>query len=101
MDNVPAWGQCGSCGRWFYGSDTLADGGGVCSVCSSDSTLEDLVPMSPASVASNGDAPPGDVWALCDGCDRWFYCEGWGPEVGVAPACPVCTAEASVVTVVQ
>lgn len=101
MAKASAWAQCDSCGRWFYGSDTLAEGAGVCSVCASDNPPEDLVPMSPASVASNGEPPPGDVWALCNGCDRWFYCEGWSPKVGVSPSCPVCTTEASAITVVS
>lgn len=37
-----------------------------------------------------------DIWALCDECDRWFYCPV-GSDDGSAPICPVCGTAATAI----
>jgi len=34
-----------------------------------------------------------EIWALCDECERWFYCAGWFDKTSPAPTCPVCGGE--------
>lgn len=34
-----------------------------------------------------------EIWALCEDCKRWFYCEHAFDETAEGPTCPVCGAE--------
>lgn len=38
-----------------------------------------------------------EIWAFCDPCGRWFYCESWFDTTAPAPTCPVCWADPSAI----
>jgi hypothetical protein len=38
-----------------------------------------------------------EIWGLCGGCRRWFYCEGWFYRERDEPTCPVCGGTANAI----
>jgi hypothetical protein len=34
-----------------------------------------------------------EIWAYCNECLRWVYCERWFDREAADPTCPVCKAD--------